>query len=122
MNRSTGTIRARRFLTDGSFRPASARISLPIGEPRETVLIDDLAVSADQGKNYVPIVGKENQVEYRPVELGQCGRWTRVVTQGVQPEKNHPQGAGASPHDRCAASGAPMRQNMPEKNRPLIID
>ncbi len=34
-----------------SFSPGLfARISLPIGEPRETVLIDDLAVSADQGK------------------------------------------------------------------------
>lgn len=31
------------------------------------------------------IVGKENQVEYRPVELGQMVDGLRVVTQGVQP-------------------------------------
>ncbi len=53
MNRSTGTIRARAVIPDpdGMLSPGLfARISLPIGEPRETVLIDDLAVSADQGK------------------------------------------------------------------------
>ncbi len=109
MNRSTGTIRARAVIPDpdGMLSPGLfARISLPIGEPRETVLIDDLAVSADQGKNYVLIVGKENQVEYRPVELGQMVDGLRVVTQEYCREKNHPQGAGASWHDRCAASGA----------------
>lgn len=52
------------------------------------------------------IVGKENQVEYRPVELGQMVDGLRVVTQEYSREKNHPQGAGASRHDRCATSGA----------------
>lgn len=57
------------------------------------MLIDDLAVSADQGKNYVLIVGKENQVEYRPVELGQMVDGLRVVTQGVLPgEKSSSRG------------------------------
>ena len=57
------------------------------------MLIDDLAVSADQGKNYVLIVGKENQVEYRPVELGQMVDGFRVVTQGVLPgEKSSSRG------------------------------
>lgn len=96
MNRSTGTIRARAVIPDpdGMLSPGLfARISLPIGEPRETVLIDDLAVSADQGKNYVLIVGKENQVEYRPVELGQMVDGFRVVTQGVLPgEKSSSRG------------------------------
>ena len=108
MNRSTGTIRARAVILTptNAFSGLFARISLPIGEPRETVLIDDLAVSADQGKNYVLIVGKENQVEYRPVELGQMVDGFRVVTQSTAGRKNHPQGAGASWHDRCATSGA----------------
>ena len=56
------------------------------------MLIDDLAVSADQGKTAL-IVGKENQVEYRPVELGQMVDGFRVVTQGVLPgEKSSSRG------------------------------
>ena len=49
------------------------------------MLIDDLAVSADQGKNYVLIVGKENQVEYRPVELGQMVDGFASLLPGVLP-------------------------------------
>ncbi|CNU41496.1 auxiliary transport protein%2C membrane fusion protein (MFP) family [Salmonella enterica subsp. enterica serovar Bovismorbificans] len=118
MNRSTGTIRARAVIPDpdGMLSPGLfARISLPIGEPRETVLIDDLAVSADQGKNYVLIVGKENQVEYRPVELGQMVDGFRVVTQGVQPGEKIILKGLVRPGMTVAPRLVPMRQNMPEK-------
>lgn len=64
------------------------------------------------------IVGKENQVEYRPVELGQMVDGLRVVTQGYSREKNHPQGAGASGMT-VAPRLVPMRQNMPETDRDI---
>lgn len=88
INRSTGTIRARAIIPnpDGILSPGLfARVSLPTGEPQETVLIDDLAIGADQGKSYVLIVGKENQAEYRQVEPGQMVDGLRVITQGLQP-------------------------------------
>ncbi|EJE9305169.1 multidrug efflux RND transporter periplasmic adaptor subunit MdsA, partial [Salmonella enterica] len=118
MNRSTGTIRARAVIPDpdGMLSPGLfARISLPIGEPRETVLIDDLAVSADQGKNYVLIVGKENQVEYRPVELGQMVDGLRVVTQGVQPGEKIILKGLVRPGMTVAPRLVPMRQNVTDK-------
>ena len=70
------------------------------------MLIDDLAVSADRGKNYVLIVGKENQVEYRPVELGQMVDGFRVVTQEYCREKKSSSRGWCVWHDRCATSGA----------------
>ena len=81
------------------------------------MLIDDLAVSADQGKNYVLIVGKENQVEYRPVELGQMVDGFRVVTQGVLPgEKIILEGAGVSPGTTVAPRLVPdAGQNVTDK-------
>ncbi|EEB4276679.1 multidrug efflux RND transporter periplasmic adaptor subunit MdsA, partial [Salmonella enterica subsp. enterica serovar Enteritidis] len=118
MNRSTGTIRARAVIPDpnGMLSPGLfARISLPIGEPRETVLIDDMAVSADQGKNYVLIVGKENQVEYRPVELGQMVDGLRVVTQGVQPGEKIILKGLVRPGMTVAPRLVPMRQNVTDK-------
>lgn len=118
MNRSTGTIRARAVIPDpdGMLSPGLfARISLPIGEPRETVLIDDLAVSADQGKNYVLIVGKENQVEYRPVELGQMVDGFRVVTQGVLPGEKIILKGLVRPGMTVAPRLVPMRQNVTDK-------
>ncbi len=60
------------------------------------------------------IVGKENQVEYRPVELGQMVDGLRVVTQGVQPGEKSSSRAGASGMT-VAPRLVPMRQNMPEK-------
>ncbi|EJJ4223452.1 efflux RND transporter periplasmic adaptor subunit [Salmonella enterica] len=118
MNRSTGTIRARAVIpnSEGMLSPGLfARISLPTGEPRETLLIDDLAVSADQGKNYVLVVGKENQAEYRQVELGQMVDGLRVITQGVQPGEKIILKGLVRPGMIVAPRLMPMRQNVADK-------
>ncbi len=126
MNRSTGTIRARAVIPDAptdTFSPACLPESvLLIGEPRETVLIDDLAVSADQGKrkHYVLIVGKENPGGVSStVELGQMVDGLRV-TRGDR-EKNHPPGAGASGMT-VAPRLVPMRQNMPREQTATLTE
>ncbi len=59
------------------------------------------------------IVGKENQVEYRPVELGQMVDGLRVVTQEYSREKNHPQGCWSGM--TVAPRLVPMRQNVTDK-------
>lgn len=114
INRSTGTIRARAIIPnpDDILSPGLfARVSLPTGEPQETVLIDDLAVGADQGKSYVLIVGKENQAEYRQVEPGQMVDGLRVITQGLQPGEKIILKGLVRPGMTVAPRLVPMRQN-----------
>ncbi|MDE9388661.1 efflux RND transporter periplasmic adaptor subunit, partial [Pseudomonas aeruginosa] len=77
IDRSTGTIRARAVVPnpDGRMAPGMfARAKLSTGAAREAVLIDDQAVGTDQGRNYVLVVGENNQAQYRPIELGPSRR------------------------------------------------
>lgn len=83
---TTGTIRARAVLADpeAQLTPGLfARVRLATAAARETVLIDDQAVGADQGRRYVLVLGAGDTVEYRPVELGAMSEGLRVVEQGL---------------------------------------
>lgn len=86
VDRNTGTIRARAVIADpgGRLTPGLfARIKLATSAPRQTVLIDDQAVGTDQGRRYVLVLGPDDKVEYRPVELGPLEDGLRVVTTGL---------------------------------------
>lgn len=88
VDRSTGTIRARAVLTnaDGQLMPGLfARVKLATDVPRETVLVDDQAIGTDQGRRYVLVLGADDKVEYRPVDLGAMSDGLRVVKTGLQP-------------------------------------
>lgn len=88
VERSTGTIRARAVVKnpDGRLAPGLfARVNLVTGEPAETVLIDDQAISIDQGRRFVLVLGAEDMAEYRPVELGPMIDGLRVVSAGLKP-------------------------------------
>ncbi|EPE4129432.1 MULTISPECIES: efflux RND transporter periplasmic adaptor subunit [Pseudomonas] len=87
IDRSTGTIRARAVVPnpDGRMAPGLfARAKLSTGAAREAVLIDDQAVGTDQGRNYVLVVGENNQAQYRPIELGPVVDGLRVINGGLQ--------------------------------------
>lgn len=87
VDRSSGTVRARAVVRnpDGLLAPGLfARAKVATGSARETVLIDDQAVGTDQGRNYVLILGAENKVQYRPVELGPIVDGLRVVNSGLK--------------------------------------
>lgn len=87
IDRSTGTIRARAVVPnpDGRMAPGLfARAKLSTGAPREAVLIDDQAVGTDQGRNYVLVVGENNQAQYRPIELGPVVDGLRVINGGLK--------------------------------------
>lgn len=88
VDRSTGTMRARAVMPnpDGRLTPGLfARVKLITDAPRRTVLIDDQAVGADQGRRYVLVLGADNKAEYRPVELGPVIDGLRVVASGLNP-------------------------------------
>ncbi len=87
IDRATGTIRARAVVPnpDGLLAPGLfARARLTTGAARAAILVDDQAVGTDQGKNYVLVVGPDNQAEYRAVELGQMVDGLRLISSGLQ--------------------------------------
>ena len=69
----TGTIQVR-GVTENKFRNYVAgervRVRVPVSDPYQALLIPDEAVLADQSKRYVLIVGSNNVVLRRDVQLG----------------------------------------------------
>jgi RND family efflux transporter MFP subunit len=88
LNVRTGTIRGRAVLDnkEGLFTPGMfARVQLlGIGE-RDAILIEERAIGTDQTQNFVLVLGAENKVEYRPVQLGRGIRGLRIVDKGLKP-------------------------------------
>ncbi|QDU96682.1 efflux RND transporter periplasmic adaptor subunit [Lignipirellula cremea] len=86
---NTGTILRRGSFSndDGTLIPGlSVRIRAPIGPALPRLLVEERAVGADQRGEYLLVVGKDNTVEYRPVQLGiQVGE-LRVIRSGVTEE------------------------------------
>jgi multidrug efflux system membrane fusion protein len=66
------------------FKPGLfVRIRLPVGLPREEILISEEAILSDQGRKYVYVVNKDNKAEYRSVTLGQAVGGLRVIKEGL---------------------------------------
>jgi multidrug efflux system membrane fusion protein len=85
---ATGTIRSRALLDnhDRLFTPGLfARLKLMGAREHDAVLINDSAVGTDQTVRYVLVVGADNKVEYRPVQLGPVIDGLRVVQSGLAP-------------------------------------
>ena len=88
LDSQTGTIYARALLTnaDGHFVPGLfARVKLIGNDHYPAVLINDSAIGTDQTMRYVLLLGADNKVEYRPVELGPVVDGLRVVRSGLKP-------------------------------------
>ena len=86
MDAETGTIQVRgvfpnpdNFLIPGLF----ARIRLPVGGPKEALLVPNLALSADQRSRYLLVVNNQNTVEYRSVQIGALIDGMRVIESGI---------------------------------------
>ncbi len=57
---------------------------LTLGTRANALLVRESAIGADQGKRYVLVVGKQDTVEYRPVEIGALHDGLREVTAGLK--------------------------------------
>jgi RND family efflux transporter MFP subunit len=55
------------------------RVRLPIGRPKTAMLVAERAVGAEQGKKFINLVGADNKVVRKYVELGQMHYGLRVV-------------------------------------------
>ena len=73
------------------------------------MLIADLSIGTDQSRRYVLVVDKNNQTEYRPVELGPVVDGMRVIERGLQPG------------ERIVVKGL-VRPGMAITPRPSMID
>jgi multidrug efflux pump subunit AcrA (membrane-fusion protein) len=84
----TGTIRARAVLDnkEGLFTPGLfARVQLLGAAERDAVLIEERAIGTDQTQNFVLVLGADNKLEYRPVNLGRALHGLRIVNKGLKP-------------------------------------
>ncbi len=91
VNPATGTIRTRgtfpnpkpavgrRVLEAGLF----ARIRVPMGKPKPTLLVADRAIGTDQSRKFVYVVNDKNEVVLRLVQLGAMHDGLRVITEGL---------------------------------------
>jgi len=88
LNVATGTIRARAKFDndDGSLLPGMY-VTVRLAEPaeRDALLIPERAIGFDQSKKFVYVVGADNKVAYRAVELGDSVQAQRIVLKGVAP-------------------------------------
>lgn len=83
----TGTIRARAVLNnkDGQFTPGMfARVQLLGSGEYEAIMVEDRAVGTDQSQSFVLVVGPDNRVEYRPVQLGRVVDGLRIIRKGLR--------------------------------------
>jgi RND family efflux transporter MFP subunit len=88
VDRETGTIRGRAVFDnkDGLFRPGMfARLRLDAGAPYQTLVVPEVAIGSEQVKKFVFVVGPENKVQQRFVELGPLVGADRVIREGLAP-------------------------------------
>jgi RND family efflux transporter MFP subunit len=86
LNPATGSLTIRgvfpnpdRFLMPGLF----CRAQIPATQPFDALLIPPVAVVSDQGQRAIFVVGSENRVESRLVDLGPLHRGLQVIGEGV---------------------------------------
>ena len=86
----TGTIRLRALFesnAEGLLLPGSfGRVRLPARTPGLVLLIPDAAVMSDMAEKIVMVVGKDNLVQPRKVELGALYQGLRIIRSGIEVE------------------------------------
>lgn len=85
---STGTLAVRAILqnADRALLPGYfVRVQVPLAQQVDALLVPDTALGADQSGRYLLVVGKDNIVEQRKVEIGQQDGALRVVDKGISP-------------------------------------
>ena len=90
MDSGTGTIRGRaifpnpdKVIAVGMF----AELRLPGSGRYEAILIPDSAIGRDQSEQYLMVVGDDDKVERRSVDLGPIAHGLRVVRSGLKPNE-----------------------------------
>ncbi|MFM9941842.1 MAG: efflux RND transporter periplasmic adaptor subunit [Hyphomicrobiaceae bacterium] len=89
LDQGTATIRARAVVDNAAqiFSPGMfARVRIAGSAKYAAVMIPDEAIGTDQASKFVLVVGEDNGVMRRPVNLGPLHNGLRVVRDGVKPD------------------------------------
>ena len=83
---TTGTIRLRAAFDNqtGQFTPGMfARLKMQVGANYEGILIDEKAIVTDLSHKYVLVLGEDNVLQYRPVQIGSKFQGLRAIKSGL---------------------------------------
>jgi len=86
IDRSSGTIHARATLKNGDARLTPGefgRVRLAVSTPAPALLLPDAAVLSDQSDHAVLVLGKDNVVAQKKVDVGDLRGGLRVITAGL---------------------------------------
>lgn len=86
LDASTGVLQLRARLPNGErlFLPGLfVRVRVPLGPPSDGLFVPDAAVGYDQAGHYLLLVGADNKVERRTVEIGVKDGSLRQIKQGL---------------------------------------
>jgi RND family efflux transporter MFP subunit len=89
IDQSTGTLQVRGSIAnqDYLFLPGMfVRVRVPVGTIADALLVPDRALGIDQRGHYLLLVGANDEVEQRPVQIGALVGDLRVITQGLAAE------------------------------------
>ncbi len=92
IDKSTGTItlRARLDNPDKAILPGMfVRVKMAAKIRKDAVMVDDRAICSDLNSKYVLVVGQDNIVERRSVELGTLVDSSRVVLSGLSADETY---------------------------------
>lgn len=84
----SGTVRLRAVFdnADGRLMPGQfARLRLGQARSEPAIAISEAAIGTDQDRRFVLVVGKDDRVTARPVQLGATADGLRIVTSGLRP-------------------------------------
>jgi membrane fusion protein, multidrug efflux system len=83
---STGTLEARAVFENKDMRLMPGlfvRVRIPVQKLDKALLVADTAIGTSQIGKYLLVVGKDNTVEQRPVQVGQLVGGLRVIESGL---------------------------------------
>jgi len=89
INTGAGTVRARAIVSNpsGFLKPGMfGHLRLSASQPYRAMLVPDAAIVTDAARRVVYLVGKDNSVVARPVELGPVVGTLRVIRSGIGPQ------------------------------------
>jgi membrane fusion protein, multidrug efflux system len=89
VDQSTGTLQVRGSIPnhDYAFLPGMfVRVRVPVGTIEDALLVPDRALGIDQRGHYLLLVGADDEVEQRPVVIGELLDGMRVISQGLAAE------------------------------------
>jgi RND family efflux transporter MFP subunit len=88
VNPRTGTLRVRAIFPnkDEVISPGYfARVRVPVGTPRQALLVSERALDTDQGQKILYVVNDNNEVTSRPIQVGARHDGLRAIEDGLRP-------------------------------------